>query len=247
MEIIIILLILAITILCIRSVHINHHSTISTIQYTLLKRKEINRNKNLSQIYNKEKEKDKVSYYNQNKKDNNKVTIQISIKNLRILLLRLPTSFKLSLYSGISTFLSSCLILIPIGLIMNCNKLRPLDAWLFRGVTVGMEWAKISSYYNIGEIFFLNLRNIDDRKNNYLGSGLASALLRINEGNSCHHHCHHLLSSSSSSFIIIIIIIIIIYYYHHLIIFIRCYGYVSRIYYRLRFDVYNGSISCHIS
>lgn len=182
---IIVLLILATTILCIRSIHcINHHSTISTIQYTLLNRKEnkSNKIKNLFQTYNKEKEKDKVSSYNQNKKDNNKVTIQISIKNLRILLLRLPISFKLSLYSGISTFLSSCLILIPIGLIMNCNKLRPLDAWLFRGVTVGMEWAKISSYYNIGEIFFLNLRNIDDRKNNYLGSGLASALLRINEG-----------------------------------------------------------------
>ena len=196
---IIVLLIIATIILCIRSIHINHHSTISAIQYTSLNRKEdnSNKNKNLFQTYNKEK--DKVSSYNQNKKDNNKVTIQITIKNLRILLLRLPISFKLSLYSGVSTFLSSCLILIPIGLIMNCNKLRPLDAWLFRGVTVGMEWAKISSYYNIGEIFFLNLRNIDDRKNNYLGSGLASALLRMNEGKSCcfhkkyhlHHRDHH--------------------------------------------------------
>jgi hypothetical protein len=198
---IIVLLIIATTILCIRSIHINHHSTISTIQYTSLNRKENHSNKNkiLFQTYNKEKDKDKVSSYNHNKKDNNKVTIQITIKNLRILLLRLPISFKLSLYSGVSTFLSSCLILIPIGLIMNCNKLRPLDAWLFRGVTVGMEWAKISSYYNIGEIFFLNLRNIDDRKNNYLGSGLASALLRMNEGKSCcfhkkyhlHHRDHH--------------------------------------------------------
>ena len=191
---IIVLLIIATTIICIRSIHINHHSTISTIQYTSLNRKEnnSNKNKNLFLTYNKEKDKDKVSSYNQNKKDNNKVTIQITIKNLRILLLRLPISFKLSLYSGVSTFLSSCLILIPIGLIMNCNKLRPLDAWLFRGVSVGMEWAKISSYYNIGEIFFLNLRNIDDRKNNYLGSGLASALLRMNEGKSCYHKQYHL-------------------------------------------------------
>ena len=110
------MLIIATTIICIRSIHINHHSTISTIQYTSLNRKEnnSNKNKNLFLTYNKEKDKDKVSSYNQNKKDNNKVTIQITIKNLRILLLRLPISFKLSLYSGVSTFLSSCLILIPI-------------------------------------------------------------------------------------------------------------------------------------
>lgn len=185
----IIILLILVTSICIRSIHINHHSTISTIQYTLINNKENNiKNKNLYQTYittdnNKDKDKISSNYNNQKKKDNNKVTIQITIKNLRILLLRLPISLKLSLYSGISTFLSSCLILIPIGLIMNSNKLRPIDAWLFRGVTVGMEWAKISSYYNIGEIFFLNIRNMDDRKNNYLGSGLASALLRMNEGN----------------------------------------------------------------
>lgn len=116
------------------------------------------------------------------KKKNDSVKVKITMKDIRKVVSRIPNSIYLSLKSSTISFVTSCGVLIPVGLVMNINKPKPIDAWLLRGVSSGMEWAKISAFYTGGETFFLNVRGKDDRMNAYLGSAVASALLRIEEG-----------------------------------------------------------------
>ena len=54
--------------------------------------------------------------------------------------------------------------------------------WLKEGCTVGVEWARISALFSGSEEFCLKIRNKKDRWNSYIGSGMVSAVLRVNEG-----------------------------------------------------------------
>jgi len=110
------------------------------------------------------------------------VPIKISLRDVGGTIRRIPVAAIGALKASTKSFISSSAVLIPVGLVMNINKPRPIDAWIMRGAATGIEWAKIGAYFVGGEVMFANLRNKDDRINAYLGSGLTSGLLRMDEG-----------------------------------------------------------------
>ncbi|KAJ1432754.1 hypothetical protein B484DRAFT_429772 [Ochromonadaceae sp. CCMP2298] len=110
------------------------------------------------------------------------VAVKISLRDVGTVVKRTPVAALRALKTSVKSFTSSCMVLIPVGLVMNINKPKPIDAWIMRGAATGIEWAKIGAYFVGGEVLCANLRNKDDRMNAFLGSGLTSALLRIDEG-----------------------------------------------------------------
>eukprot|EP01039_Chlorochromonas_danica_P007760 gene7760-8571_t len=96
---------------------------------------------------------------------------------------RLPMALRESLVTSSSSFLQSAVMLIPIGLLLNVQLIRSnVVEWLRKGAAVGVEWSKIGAVFVGGEILCQKLRACDDRLNVYVGSGLSSAVLRIEEG-----------------------------------------------------------------
>ncbi|RYG96564.1 hypothetical protein EON65_54205, partial [archaeon] len=105
------------------------------------------------------------------------------ITELTTVLKRTPNALKASTMSAGSSFLQSIVMLVPIGLLLNVQVL-PLGwkAWVQKGGAVGLDWSKIGAIYVGGEVLSEKLRNVSDRVNVYIGSGLSTAALRINEG-----------------------------------------------------------------
>lgn len=54
--------------------------------------------------------------------------------------------------------------------------------WVKAGAKTGLTWSKIGAFFTAAEIFSLKIRNVDDRINEFIGSGVTSAILRIEEG-----------------------------------------------------------------
>jgi hypothetical protein len=61
-------------------------------------------------------------------------------------------------------------------------KDRKLKSWVVSGSQMGIEWGKISACFAAGDVLSSIIRGKEDRWNTVIGSGLASAALRINEG-----------------------------------------------------------------
>mmetsp|Transcript_31600 Transcript_31600/g.34545 ORF Transcript_31600/g.34545 Transcript_31600/m.34545 type:complete len:266 (+) Transcript_31600:242-1039(+) len=95
---------------------------------------------------------------------------------------RTPLALKETIFSSADSFFNSLLAIIPIGLIYNIKQIRTVKLWLKNGVMTGLEWGKVTAIYAGGETFCKAIRGVDDRQNAYLGSGLASAVLRIQDG-----------------------------------------------------------------
>jgi hypothetical protein len=57
-----------------------------------------------------------------------------------------------------------------------------LKLWASEGVKVGTEWSRISALFSAAEEFCSGVRAKKDKWNAYIGSGIVSAVLRINEG-----------------------------------------------------------------
>lgn len=83
-----------------------------------------------------------------------------------------------------SSFLTTAQVMVPVGLIINIRSLFSLKwkTWLTLSGKLGVEWATISGLFAGGESLFKTLRGKEDRWNVYLGSGLASAVMRAKEG-----------------------------------------------------------------
>lgn len=76
--------------------------------------------------------------------------IKISVRDIRTLASRLPRAFSRSITSSAKSFVTSTAVLIPVGLVLNIKQLKPVDAWLLKGVTTGVEWAKVGAYFVVG-------------------------------------------------------------------------------------------------
>ena len=97
----------------------------------------------------------------------------------RLPLVPIPTAM-----AGIEGFLQTGAIMLPIGMIMNGKVLfkEGLKPWFVKGSKLSLDWGKVSGLFAGGDKFFLALRGKEDEWNTILGSGLASGLLRVNEG-----------------------------------------------------------------
>lgn len=75
----------------------------------------------------------------------------------------------------------TCLSRLP-GLLLNVNMIKDPKVWMKKGVYTGLDWAAIGAYFVAGETFCAKIRNVDDRLNSYIGSGVSAAMLRMKEG-----------------------------------------------------------------
>ena len=57
-----------------------------------------------------------------------------------------------------------------------------LKVWIKDGSKLGIEWGTLSAIFSGSESFFANIRQKQDRWNSYIGSGMASACMRLSEG-----------------------------------------------------------------
>ncbi len=88
-------------------------------------------------------------------------------------------------FISLESYFSTLMFMIPVGLILKFNKLMQgvgPKRWFTESSTIGLEWARISAIYSGGEKLSSVIRGKDDKWNSILGSGVASGVMRINEG-----------------------------------------------------------------
>jgi hypothetical protein len=100
------------------------------------------------------------------------------------LLGRFPTVPAAVVVGGLSSFLQTGAVMLPIGMVMNGKVLTKegVKAWLIKGSALSLDWGKVSALFVGGEKLLTSFRGKEDKWNTILGSGLASGLLRIKEG-----------------------------------------------------------------
>ena len=84
--------------------------------------------------------------------------------------------------AGCNAFLSTGIVMIPVGMVLNVGKGGGLKGMFQKGYSMGLEWGRISALFSAGDIFCAKFRNIDDKWNSFIGSGIGSAALRAQEG-----------------------------------------------------------------
>lgn len=77
--------------------------------------------------------------------------VKISVRDVRTIAGRLPRAVAKSVTASAKSFVTSTAVLIPVGLVLNLKQLKPIDAWLLKGVTTGVEWAKVGAYYVVSD------------------------------------------------------------------------------------------------
>jgi hypothetical protein len=67
---------------------------------------------------------------------------------------RLPVAIQETFESSLKAFLSTAVILLPIGLIWNIAKWRTLGfkPWIVEGSKLGIEWGRISAVYAVSRV-----------------------------------------------------------------------------------------------
>ena len=100
------------------------------------------------------------------------------------LLGRLPALPIVVAAGTLGSFLQTFAVMLPVGMVINSKVLikEGLKPWAIKGSTLGIDWGKVSALFVGGEKLLFELRGKEDRWNQILGSGLASALLRVNDG-----------------------------------------------------------------
>lgn len=73
--------------------------------------------------------------------------LKFSVRDVRTVAGRIPRAIVRSVKASAKSFVTSSAMLIPVGLVLNVGQLRPVDAWLLKGVTTGVEWAKVGAYF----------------------------------------------------------------------------------------------------
>jgi hypothetical protein len=95
---------------------------------------------------------------------------------------RLPSAVAGGVKAGCQGFVSTLAIIMPVGMLWHIKTIRTPKAWMGKGFTMGRDWGRTSAFFLGGEIFTEKLRGKKDRWNSYVGSGLGSAALRLDEG-----------------------------------------------------------------
>lgn len=122
-----------------------------------------------------------LEYSTENKKDVTYVGSSLISQTVNVN--RIPNAILTAILKSLGSFVNTSALMIPIGLIINIMEIRSgPSAWLRKGAMMGVEWASISAIFAGSEEFLLKARNIDDRFNSYLSSGIVSSVLRYKEG-----------------------------------------------------------------
>ena len=96
---------------------------------------------------------------------------------------RIPLAVADALKASCNAFVSTAVIMIPIGLVLKIALLKTgWKTWITDGSQMGCEWARTSALYVCGESFALKLRGLDDKWNTVFGSGFCGGILRADEG-----------------------------------------------------------------
>ena len=97
---------------------------------------------------------------------------------------RLPSLPVIVAAGTLLSFLQTFAVMLPVGMVINGKVLvkEGFKPWMVKGSALGLDWGKVSALFVGGEKFVLELRGKEDRWNQILGSGLASALLRVDDG-----------------------------------------------------------------
>lgn len=113
--------------------------------------------------------------------DNNNNNVLHSLSKYHIIQ-RIPIALFAGIGSALSAFLSSFLVITPVGLLVNIKQIRTPSLWWQSAYKMGYNWSQISAIFSGGEILVENLRAKSDSTNRYIGSGLGSAMLAANDG-----------------------------------------------------------------
>ena len=115
--------------------------------------------------------------------DQNKVQEETAASVLVKVLKRIPQATLSTAEVSFESFLSTALIVMPVGLLMNLGT-RPFSVPVVAKnvVKVAVEWASISAGFVGGEEFVRRMRDVDDKWNMCFGSAIASSFLRVKEG-----------------------------------------------------------------
>ena len=107
---------------------------------------------------------------------------EISIDDMSACVVRLPMATFEAMKSALSAFISTIALITPIGMLWHIKSIRTPKVWIQKGYTLGKDWGRTSAFFLGGEVLSEKLRGKKDRWNRYVGSGLGSATLRIDEG-----------------------------------------------------------------
>ena len=118
---------------------------------------------------------------NNNNKNNNNENECHSLSKYHIMQ-RIPIALFAGIGSALSAFISSFLVITPVGLLVNIKQIRTPSLWWQSAYKMGYNWSQISAIFSGGEILVENLRAKSDATNRYIGSGLGSAMLAANDG-----------------------------------------------------------------
>jgi hypothetical protein len=77
------------------------------------------------------------------------IPTKVSFKDVRTISSRLPRAIGRTIKLSTKSFITSSAVLFPVGLVLNINRPRPVDAWLMRGAATGLEWAKVGAYFAV--------------------------------------------------------------------------------------------------
>jgi len=67
--------------------------------------------------------------------------------DIKVAACRIPKAVICSFGDGAKTFITSSSILVPVSLALNIKNMRPIDAWLWRGIQRGTHWAQTSAVF----------------------------------------------------------------------------------------------------
>ena len=95
---------------------------------------------------------------------------------------RLIPAYMQGVKSACQGFISTVAVITPVGMLWHIKHIRTPKVWAGKGYVMGRDWGRTSAFFLGGEVFAEKIRNKKDRWNSYVGSGLGSAALRMDEG-----------------------------------------------------------------
>jgi hypothetical protein len=95
---------------------------------------------------------------------------------------RMPMSVITGAKAACKGFFSTFCLIVPVGLIWHITKVRTPKVWWNTAYSMGRDWGRTSAFFIGGDAFAETLRGKKDKFNSYIGSGLGSMVMRMDEG-----------------------------------------------------------------
>lgn len=80
-------------------------------------------------------------------------TNRITARDVGEVASRLPRAIGRSLKLSAKSFVTSSAMLFPVALVLDINQMKPFDAWLMKGASTSIGWAKVGACFAVRDTF----------------------------------------------------------------------------------------------